>query len=265
MAFSAMPGSTSQIIHHESFFRIAMFELYSRAGQVLRNNFWLFAAFSAIEVFVNNMGAISPGLGGKFVLYAFVTLFSHRLILSGASTSLGESFRADPNGPLAGPMLPFLLRFTGLMLIGAVIWAICGFCLWSIFEPSENDVFFIVMVSSLLPAALLFYGVLSLIGPVLPAAAAGQDASFGKAFQIGRQGFGRNYLRLISGNFLFTIINIAFTLGLVVLLPATQIAPFVYATDWLLGLVGVFALLLTATALCMAYEEGQPSAPDAPA
>ncbi|WP_297339614.1 hypothetical protein [Pseudophaeobacter sp.] len=242
-----------------------MFELYSRAGLVLRNNFWLFAAFAAIEVFVDNLDIISANLGGKLVLYGFITLFSHRLILSGASTSLAESFRADPNGALAGPMLPFMLRFAGLILIGAVIWAISAFCLWYTIETHEEYLFLMLMIASLCPAALLFYGVLALAGTTLPAAARGQDASFGRAFEIGRKGFALTYLRLIGGNFLFTLVNIAIAIGLVVWLPVSQSIPLVYATDWLVKLCGIFALLLTATALCMAYEDGQSTAQIDPA
>lgn len=234
-----------------------MFALYSRTGLVLRNNFWLFAAIAAIGVLADNLGEFSPGLGGKLVVYALITFFSHRLILSGASTTLAESFRPGLNSALVGPMLPFMLRFAGLLLIGAVIWAICAFSLWSFFASNEKSVIFLITILSLIPTALLSYGVLSLVGTVLPAAAAGQDASFGRAYEIGRQRFGRTYFRLITGNLLFSIANVVLTLGLAVLLPVSQSAPLVYATEWLLTVLSIIPLLLTATALCMAFEEGQ--------
>lgn len=234
-----------------------MFALYSRAALVLRCNFWLFAAFAAIGVLADNLGEFSPGLGGTLVVYALISLFSHRLILSGASITLAESFRPGPNSALAGPLLPFMLRFAGLLLIAASVFAVCAFSLWSLFASNEKSVIFVLTMVSLLPTALLFYGVLSLVGTVLPAAAAGQDASFGRAYEIGRQRFGRTYFRLITGNLLFSIANVVLTLGLAVLLPVSQSAPLVYATEWLLTVLSIIPLLLTATALCMAFEEGQ--------
>ncbi|MFW8594296.1 hypothetical protein ACOHWE_08805 [Cribrihabitans neustonicus] len=234
--------------------------MYARAGRSFLGNFPLFALFAAIlaaadvifeQLEMSNNGAI----GASLVLYAMATLYSHRLLLSGEKIPMGALFRKSKNGPLAGPQGPFMLKLIVFWLLAAVAWALCSWGIYNTLEAPDRGKIFGVVILGILPAALLVYVVLALLGTVLPAAAALQDSGFSNALARGQRTFWVTLFRLLSGNGLFSLAGFAGMMLLILSMGNSSMIVVEAGLGFLGELVGFFGIHLTAAALCMAYED----------
>lgn len=239
-----------------------MFKMYARAVRVFCANFPLFAVFAALavafDVIAELVGSRYGVLFGSLMIFALVTLFSHRLLLSGQKAVLSDMFKRQPVGPLAGAQKPFMLRLAGLWLLGFLAWAFSAWLLYGIVPGPERTLPIVVMMLGIFPAGLLVYVVLALFGTTLPAAAALQDARFSTALQRGRQSFWKTLLLLMMGNGVFTLASIAGVILLGSHLWEDAPRAVTLLIDFLSQLAGLFGIHLTATALCMAYENAEP-------
>lgn len=239
-----------------------MFEMYARATRVFIASFPLFAVFAglavALDVIAELVGSRNGVLVASLMIFAFVTLFSHRLLLSGQKAALSDMFKRQLAGPLEGAQKPFMLRLTGLWLFSLLAWAVFSWLLYGVMSGSEQSFLIVVMVLGIVPAAVLVYVVLALYGTVLPAAAALQDARFATALRRGKQTFWKTLLLLLTGNGLFCLAAFAgvFLLGNSLWDDAPRAVTLLI--DFLSQLAGLFGIHLTATALCMAYEAAGP-------
>ncbi|KIC09625.1 hypothetical protein RA19_15005 [Leisingera sp. ANG-M1] len=237
--------------------------MYARAGRTFGGNFPLFAIFSAIPVALDlfiefaNVRSSSGAIGANLFLYALITLYSHRLLLSGKSIPFSAMFGRKQNSPLEGPQKPFMLRLVAFWLFSAVVWALFCWAVYQIAGGEGRDVLYVVMIIALVPAAPVVYVALALFGTVFPAAAALQDAAMSNALARGKKTFWRTLFRLIAGNGLFTLAALAGATFLFFAVGGGINFALETFLSFLSGLVGLFGIHLTATALCMAYEEAR--------
>lgn len=238
-----------------------MFRMYARAGRVFLGNFPLFAFFAAIPVAIDiviefaDVRSSSGSMVANLILYAMITLFSHRLLLSGERAAIGAMFHKKKDSPLEGPQKPFMLKLMVFWLLSAVAW---GLSSWGIYQAAGEqgpEILYGVMIMGLLPAAILVYIALALFGTVLPAAAALKDAGFSIALIRGKRTFWVTLLRLVTGNGLFTLAGFGSVFSLILVMSSSMTFGLETFLSFIAGLVGLFGILLTATALCMAYED----------
>lgn len=241
-----------------------MFKMYARATRVFCTSFPLFAVFAALavalDVIAETTGSRSGVLVASLMVFGFVSLFSHRLLLSGQKAAVADVFKRQPVGPLAGAQKPFMLRLVGLWLVGFLAWAFFAWLLYGIVPGPKRTLPMVVMMLGILPAGLLVYVVLALFGTALPAAAALQDARFSTALQRGKQSFWTTLLLLLTGNGLFTLASFSCVILLGNSLWEDAPRAVTLLLDFLVQLAGLFSIHLTATALCMAYEAAEPQA-----
>lgn len=197
-------------------------------------------------------------IGANLFVYAIVALMAHRVILLDKAVLLtirfGDKFS----------VWRFLWRYICFFIIAAVFWGVSIYWLMQSFEPVSDDPvvgsFFIapIFLIALLPAWIVFAVLMSVAGTILPAAAVNGDASISAA--LARGGILRTFLRLVFGNLLGAIICTVIVIGASILIPDTPDGFFIDIFGTLLGFV---PLILTASALSLAYMEAEGSAPDA--
>lgn len=242
-----------------------MIQMYRRAAMVFRRNFLFFALMAVMPVVVSAfVQSVSTNSGGKILFYSMIMLSCYRLVLSGASVPLIDTFRIKPDSPLGGAMKPFLLRLSVLWVLKAIILGICTLAIYRFvqvidptFHVTESDTMFALIGIGILPTALIVFAVLSLVGTMLPAAAVLQDASFGRAWATGRAVFWQTYKNLLLGNGLFAVATGLPFILIYFMFGEDEGTTSGYFSDFCWELTAMFGLLLTATALCIAYENGQ--------
>ncbi|PCJ04292.1 MAG: hypothetical protein COB16_19035 [Rhodobacteraceae bacterium] len=243
-----------------------MIQMYRRAARVFRRNFLFFALMAVTPVvFSAFVQSVSTNSGGKLIFYSMIMLFCYRLVLSGASVPLKDTFRIKPDSPLGGAMKPFFLRLSVLWILKALILGICTLAIyWFVqvidptFHVTKSDTMFALIGIGILPTALIVFAVLSLVGSMLPAAAVLQDASFGRAWATSRAVFWRTYKNLLLGNGLFAVATGLPFILIYLMFGEVEGTTFGYFSDFCWELTAMFGLLLTATALCIAFESRQP-------
>lgn len=135
----------------------------------------------------------------------------------------------------------------------AVVWGISSYALFHVAAPVTDDATLGAILLALIPALLAFMIFASAYGTVLPAAAVRGDATL-KAARA-RGGFFKTLWRLITGNLLGALVIFAISLYALSLLPDNAIIAIVAST--LIGVAGMFPILLTAAALSLAYLEAE--------
>lgn len=194
-------------------------------------------------------------LGGALVVYAMIALYAHRAILLGETMRWRDSFKRAKSDATPAKFGPFLWRMFGWWLFAGTIW-LCSFLIlrW-LFLPSfkglTSDEFAGAVIISLIPTVIVTLPVLAALGTVLPAAAVGGDDRLAAAWRRGRQTFWRTLGRIWGGNILFFVIANGVLLWLI---PTTGVIVIDGAFQILFELVGFFAILLTASALSLAYQ-----------
>ena len=161
-------------------------------------------------------------------------------------------------------MKPFLLTLSVFWILKVSIWMICTVAISLFFltdDPTisveESKMMIGVMAISLLPTALIVYAILSLVGTILPAAAALQDTSFGQILVTGRSVFWRTYGNLLLGNGLFSAGSLLLSVFILQVFDESEVLGLGQLLYFCWELTAMFGMLLTATALCIAYESGQ--------
>jgi len=152
-------------------------------------------------------------------------------------------------------------RVVGVSIFAILIWFICYIAIFISVPDFDTDtntgVVLGLMMIGLLPAAFVYFVFLALLGTMLPAVAVLQDASFGRALITGRAAFWRTYRNLLLGKGAFTLVS-ALCLGIIDRnFGWFEDAVLVYLATFLMALIWMIGLLLSATALCIAYESGQ--------
>jgi hypothetical protein len=244
--------------------------MYRRAARVFGRNFLFFALMAVTPVVVSAfVQSVSTTSGGKILFYSMIMLSCYRLVLSGAAVPLKDTFRIKPDSPLGGAMMPFFLRLSLFWILKAFILGICTLATYRFvqvidptFHVTDSDTMFALIGAGILPTALIVFAVLSLVGTMLPAAAVLQDASFGRAWATGRAVFWRTYKNLLLGNGLFAVVTGLPFILIYLRFGEVEGTTFGYFSDFCWELTAMFGLLLTATALCIAFESGQPQVAD---
>ncbi len=239
--------------------------MYRRAARVFRRNFLFFALMAVTPVVVSAfVQSVSTNLIAKLMFYSVIMLFCHRFVLSGAAVPFKDTFRIKPDGPLGGSRKPFLLILSAFWILKGSIWIICGvamsFLLMTIdpaFQPDDVKSMLAVMIGAVLPTALIVYVMLSLVGTLLPAAAALQDISLGWVLVTGRAVLWRTYGNLFLGNGLFTLGSLLLAVIIHFEFGENEEVALGYLFYFCWELTAMFGMLLTATALCIAFESGQ--------
>lgn len=240
-----------------------MLRMYSRATSSFVTNFVYFASCAAILSAIDLIFSGSSSIVGlKLVFYALLSLHCHRLLLRGGKVPITALFQKAPSGPLEGPIKPFMLKLVAYWAIWAAIWAACIFILFRTSPGNGSEYFIGLILLAAIPTALICYVFLGLFGTALPAAAALQDASYSTALKTGRRSFWRTFFRLVTGSGL-SFIAAAFIVALLDQALGQFSATAANLVTEIVGeLLGMFGVLLAATALCLAYEDGFPAVAD---
>jgi len=229
-----------------------MVSMYARASRVFGRNCLFFAGYAAVPTALDTFFQGSVGAFASIVLFSLLAFYSYRIVSSGVTLSLKESLTGRPKGPLGGSMFPFLWRYWVfgflIFILLAVFAAVAFMAAAGRIALTPED----IALPSFAAASLAGLIPLSLIGTVLPASALFEDASVKRAFAIGRRSFWRTSARLLVGGGLVSVVSLMLTPGAFAILPEGFLMLFAAY------LSSAYSIVLTATALCMAYEKGQP-------
>lgn len=215
-------------------------------------------ALAGLKIFLDDGTA---GMGGALVAYAMVALYAHRAMLLGETLTWRDSFRSQKSKAVAIPMGSFIWRMFGWWLFAGAAWLCCFLALrwlflWMFDEMAGEQLAGLVVIA-LIPTTVIALPALAAFGTVLPAVAIGGDSSLGRAWQRGRQTFWSTLGQLWGGNILFFVGANAVLLWL---FPTTGVVIIDGAFQVLFELAGLFAILLTASALSLAYQRSDPVA-----
>ncbi|WP_372571188.1 hypothetical protein [Ruegeria jejuensis] len=235
-----------------------MIKVYARALRTFAANFMLFFALSVVMALLKLFLDSSSTNGASLVFYTLVALFCHRLLLTEERTTKADIFPGRKDGPLAGRLWPFCWRMGLFWLFAACVWGFFFYLIFGLLPEVDKGSVFGAGMLALVPAALVFYVVAALVGTVLPAAAMEGDMSITTAFRRGRGSFWKTIWRLIAGNGLFSIVSLVALIALASHIPVNA-GPVIGTALGILGEVsGMFTIMLTAAALCLAYETSAP-------
>ncbi|MFA3918581.1 hypothetical protein [Ruegeria hyattellae] len=237
-----------------------MIKIYARALRTFTANFLLFFGLSVIMALLSQVLDSSSTNGASLFVYAFVALSCHRLLLTGERASEADLFSRRKDGPLAGRQWPFMWRLGMFWLVTACFWGLFLYLIVGLLPETDKTSVTGAAILALVPAALVFYVLAALFGTVLPAAASESDLSLATAFQRGRVSFWVTIWRLLTGNGLFSIVSLVALLSLANIEIANTGPAMDIAVGVLGELFGMFMIMLTAAALCMAYETKAPVA-----
>jgi hypothetical protein len=236
--------------------------LYSIAFTAFRNSWQLFALLALVITVIEGLELLSSTNTAGIILTIFVAFYSHRMVLLGEAYDWKSKTSPEPMTKGARfPIWPFMWRSAVLFAVFLIAFIFLLAQLTNVSGPLEPDSLeFLSRILVCLVVILPFYGILlALIGTILPAAATEQNASLKSALRRGLKTFWRTLGRLIFGNMLFSATLLIVSVLLVTLLQSSGLGAGLpmHGLTFLINLGSYFSVMLAATALSMAYQEGE--------
>lgn len=236
--------------------------MYRLAYQTLKKNIALYAFFIVLIVTVERFVDINSGL--RFVLGAFIALFTHRMILLDENYGIGGLIK--PNRPTyeKPPILGFFLVsglwLVVLLLLMAAVFYVLFIQIYPV-DMENQDRLIGALIISLAPAIFVYGLLLSLFGTMLPAAAIGANKSLSAALQRGKASFWITFGRLAFGGFSVSVVGTALVFGIMFYLDNAGLDVDSAAVDIPLSIlaysINFGSILLAVTALSMAYQSAE--------